>query len=250
MADNVLPSSPPPLCSEPTLPSSPPPALKQKKPPPVTPRSFRRFFTPRSSLNDSKSTSNGRFRFVLSDITIPALNRFGPAFPRTPSSSDHEDSKESLVSVQTPNKKRKLSFGSSSPPLQSSPLRRVRLGPTIYVDPEDEEDEEPKAASEYTKEEPKDEPAPPVPLTLRRSKALQSANPAFLRNLTGRTAKLTLRASYTGSWRDETANFYSRPEDVHPCVQDDHLALPFCTASCNSMSNLPPPWVSGSLIES
>lgn len=238
MAPDTLPSSPPPLCSEVTLPSSPPPAVKPKKPPPVTPRSFRKFFTPRSSLNTSKLGDNGRYRFVLADITTPALNRFGPAFPRTPNSPEEEESKLPLGEIETPNKKRKLSFGSSSPPFQSSPLRRVRLAPpTIYVDKEneDEDEKELKIAKELSKEEPKVESKPPVPASLRRSNSLQAVNPVFLRNLPGRTAKLTLRASYAGNWRDETANFYSRPEDIHPVLHENHLALPFCTASCHSM---------------
>jgi len=38
-------------------------------------------------------------------------------------------------------------------------------------------------------------------------------------------------------WQSETANFYSRPGDSHLCANttSEGRALPFCTASCNSM---------------
>lgn len=37
-------------------------------------------------------------------------------------------------------------------------------------------------------------------------------------------------------WEDLTSNFYSRPDDIHACANytGDRLALPLCTASCNS----------------
>ncbi|KAL1957378.1 hypothetical protein VTO42DRAFT_6058 [Malbranchea cinnamomea] len=237
MAPDTIPSSPPPLySSEPTLPSSPLPTLKPKRPPPITPRSFKRFFTPRSSLNSFKTKDNGRSRHALSDITTPALNRFGPAFPRTPNSPEEDDSKQILAPAATPNKKRKLSFCSSSSPLQSSPLRRVRISSTVHVDAEKPDVEEPERTTECVQVEPEDEPKPTVPVDLRRSKTLQAASSVFLRNLSSRTARLTLRASCATSWRDETANFYSRPKDVHECLHEDRLALPFCTASCHTNS--------------
>ena len=51
---------------------------------------------------------------------------------------------------------------------------------------------------------------------------------------------LSSRLDFTDNRLDrqsETANFYSRPEDSHLCANHENQgrALPFCTASCNSM---------------
>lgn len=195
--EDVFPSSPPPLSdSYDNLPSSPP-ATKPKKKPPVTPRSFKRFFTPRSSLNASRSRS--RFvRHALQDITSPALNRLGPAFPKVPDDVGSSSSKPSLDLFKTPTKKRKLSFCSSSSPLQSSPLRRVRIAPPVFHDVEpDFEPEAPVAVVEAASNEPvcHDENAP-VPPPLRRSKAFQASPQFFMRNTSRpRSSRTVLRAS-------------------------------------------------------
>lgn len=42
---------------------------------------------------------------------------------------------------------------------------------------------------------------------------------------------------FAAGWINQTANFYSRPRDMHSCTHDGRLALPFCTTSCHSMSS-------------
>ncbi|KAK2751446.1 hypothetical protein FQN55_000720 [Onygenales sp. PD_40] len=242
-SQDTLPSSPP-RFNPPSIPSSPP-RTKTRKPPPVTPRSFRRFFTPRSALGALSSGGNDRrTRHVLKDINSPALNRLGPAFAKISDKSRNESLKPPTHdAVSTPRKKRKLSF-SSSPPLQSSPLRRVRIAPTIHNDIDsspsrpkvDDVAIEPDRRSDAPKTKPVVAPVP-----LRRSNILQTTVPLFMRSLSDtRSRRLTHRIDYGTGWRDEVSSFYSLPDDLHQCSYSDQrgtrLALPFCTASCHTNS--------------
>ncbi|EZF35184.1 cell division cycle protein [Trichophyton mentagrophytes] len=241
--DDGVPSSPPSLnATEDTLPSSPPP-MKPKKKPPVTPRSFRRFFTPRSSLN-APNTRSRAIRNALQEITSsPALNRLGPAFPGVPDSSDCAIASSSPCQdpFRTPSKKRKLSFcGLSSPPLQSSPLRRVRIAPPIFDDAPS-----PKRGNIFA---PADEIAGPeaeepvetlqMPAPLRRSKVLgQMSSSLHVRSFgLSRRSRTTIRASSGTNWQDETSSFYSKSEDSHACWKGEYPVTPYCTASCNTNS--------------
>ncbi|KAI1914489.1 hypothetical protein LOZ39_004466 [Ophidiomyces ophidiicola] len=240
---DALPSSPPAALFAPqdALPTSPP-SLKPKKRPPVTPRSFKRFFTPRSSLNGSSSRSSVRTnRHALKNILLSppsSLDRKGPAFPKIPADSTFLF-RQPRDSPRTP-KKRKLSFLASSPPLQSSPLRRVRIAPAIFIDPIDRKDDIQEAAlsGDIIPEEPVDKELIPTPIPLRRSHTLHNSNSLLLRSLgTTRPSRVTLTASsYGTAWQDETANFYSCPKDIHQCWREDRPTLPFCTAACHTNS--------------
>lgn len=50
------------------------------------------------------------------------------------------------------------------------------------------------------------------------------------------TDDLGICFNHVTGWQDLTSNFYSRPDDIHACANyaGDRLALPLCTASCNS----------------
>ena len=100
----------------------------------MTPRSFKRFFTPRSMLNQSGNSGDVKTnRKALEALSSPALNRLGPAFTRTTSKPNSVQGVQSepVDSLRTPPRKRKLSGSSGgappTSPLQSSPLRRVRV---------------------------------------------------------------------------------------------------------------------------
>lgn len=195
--EDAPPSSPPPLCaSEDTLPSSPP-SLKPKKRPPVTPRSFTRFFTPRSSLNIPNTRS--RFsRHALQDISSPALNRLGPAFPKAPDDAETVPVKSTPDPLRTPSRKRKLSFCSSSSPLQSSPLRRVRIAPPIHnaVESRRKAEDHPPVVDVVPDEPSSPKENAPMPPPLRRSKAFQASSQFFLRNTSKeRSTRTMIRAS-------------------------------------------------------
>lgn len=197
------------------VPSSPPSVIseagtrrKPKRPPPVTPRSFKRFFTPRSALNAGNNTSSVKTnRQALGEISSPTLNRRGPAFTKVSNDGHHGAPKNPFAELaRTPSRKRKLSFFSPGSPQQSSPLRKVRvaagvdddrvlektvgeieIGPAIGV-------EEPNAghiASEIPSVRP-----------LRRSRALGTSGELCLRSISGRMNRVIHRANYgTGLFR-------------------------------------------------
>lgn len=191
--------------SEPILPPQPPsspPSIasdgrRTRKPPTVTPRSFRRFFTPRSLLptTDNSSTPTTS-RQALRALTSPAVNRLGPAFSRTSKAgtrSPHDGLPEDFI--RTPSRKRKNSFSSVASPPQSSPLKRVRVrSPTSELEhdiqiPNLDFDLRAPEAPIVPKQLP---PAAPV----RRSKALATSGALFMRSVLGsRPNKVTLRAN-------------------------------------------------------
>ncbi|KAJ5182148.1 hypothetical protein N7449_012295 [Penicillium cf. viridicatum] len=75
---------------------------------------------------------------ALRALTSPTVNRLGPTFSRTSKAgtrSPHDSLPEDFI--RTPSRKRKNSFSSIGSPLQSSPLKRVRVrSPTSDVDHE------------------------------------------------------------------------------------------------------------------
>ncbi|KAB8076536.1 WD domain protein [Aspergillus leporis] len=229
-----LPSSPPSIVSDAGV------RRKLKKPPPVTPRSFRRFFTPRSMLNGGNSAGDVRTnRQALKALSSPAVNRLGPAFTRTLKAVGTRPDPSELL--HTPSRKRKFSFSSIGSPLQSSPLRKVRVRTLI------QDDEEVKVTlrdlevgSEIQTSEPKPHAIakPPRQVSpVQRSQALQTSGQFFMRSVIGtRANRLTIRSNSGADWQDLTSNFYSRPSDSYTCANSsgNGLALPFCTASCNT----------------
>lgn len=190
--------------SEPTLPQPPssPPSIasdsrRARKPPSVTPRSFRRFFTPRSLLPTAdNSATPTTSRQALRALTSPAVNRLGPAFSRTSKAgtrSPHDGLPEDFI--RTPSRKRKNSFSSVASPLQSSPLKRVRVrSPTSDADHEiriPDVDLHLQAA-----EAPVVPKQPPAVAPVRRSRALETSGALFMRSILGsQRTKVTLRAN-------------------------------------------------------
>ncbi|KAL4878879.1 WD domain protein [Aspergillus karnatakaensis] len=173
-------------------------------------------------------------------LSSPAVNRLGPAFTRTlkAAMSKPEPSAELM---RTPSKKRKLSFSSVVSPLQSSPLRKVRVRGLIE---DDEELDIPvkdiivtaRRQTQETKLAPPIK-TPPKVGPVRRSKALQTSGALFMRSVSGtRANRVTMRSNLGAGWQDLTSTFHSRPDDSHTCTSTsgDRLALPFCTASCNT----------------
>ncbi|KLJ13796.1 hypothetical protein EMPG_11295 [Blastomyces silverae] len=245
-SQGTIPSSPPKF-NAPQIPSSPP-RTKTKKPPPVTPRSFKRFFTPRSILGALSSGGNDRpNRHILKDICSPALNRLGPAFARISDGPQDNSAKSPSTydALSTPRKKRKLSF-SSSPPLQSSPLRRVRIAPSILHNDIDSSPSRPNLheigfETEPQLEVPKPKQRAPPPAPLRRSHVLQTSGQVFMRSLSdNRSRTITHKYNYGKAWRDEVSDFYSLADDLHQCSHKDQrgerLTLPFCAVSCHTNS--------------
>ncbi|QKX57934.1 uncharacterized protein TRUGW13939_05054 [Talaromyces rugulosus] len=253
--DGHLQSDPVHILSSQEIPSSPPSIVseagarrKPRRPPPVTPRSFKKFFTPRSSLH-SANKGIQTSRHVLRELSSTSLNRRGPAFTKaaTSQAAGHGILKSPFTeTTKTPSRKRKLSFSSTGSPPQSSPLRKVRLTTTLYNERHTNEivDEigppiSPlKALSPPKSLQKQLFPAKPPAGPLRRSKALASTGELCLRSVSGRMNRLTMRSNYGYGWQDQASNFYSRPEDQHQSVNitGDRLALPVCIAPCKTNS--------------
>ncbi|KAJ5367142.1 hypothetical protein N7541_001083 [Penicillium brevicompactum] len=232
--------------SEPILPQPPssPPSVasdgRRRKPPSVTPRSFRRFFTPRSLLPTAEnSITPTTSRQALRALTSPAVNRLGPAFSRTKAGtrSSHDGLPEDFI--RTPSRKRKNSFSSVASPLQSSPLKRVRVrSPTGDMDHEVRiPDMDLRLQAAEVPVAPKQ---PPAVAPVRRSRALETSGALFMRSVAGsQHNRVTMRANSGVGWQDLTSEFYSQPPDVHHCSSyssEGSPALPFSNASCHTNS--------------
>ncbi|KAE8352851.1 WD40-repeat-containing domain protein [Aspergillus coremiiformis] len=229
-----LPSSPPSIVSDAGV------RRKPKKPPPVTPRSFKRFFTPRSILKGGNNTSDVRTnRQALKALSSPAVNRLGPAFTRTLKAVGTRPEPSDLP--RTPSRKRKFSFSSIGSPLQSSPLRKVHLRTPV----QDEEevnvtvrDIEVVSAIQPTVPKPHVIAKPPRRTSpVLRAQALQTSGQLFMRSVIGaRANRVTIRSNSGADWQDLTSTFYSRQSDSHICANSsgDRLTPPFCTVSCNT----------------
>jgi hypothetical protein len=106
---------------------------KLRKPPPVTPKRFTKFFTPRSSASRVSKLTGSRAGRQLRDITHQsALNsRTGPSRYRSPNKKTvaFQDLNELPKALHTPNlssrKRKSYATPESSPPQQSSPCKRV-----------------------------------------------------------------------------------------------------------------------------
>lgn len=198
-----IPSSPPSIVSEAGT------RRKPKRPPPVTPRSFKRFFTPRSSLHASVGSVHAS-RQALKELSTTSLNRRGPAFTkaRTPNASNAANRgilKNPFTEItKTPSRKRKLSFSSPGSPPQSSPIRKVRLATAVQDDRivektvnEIEITIPPETAYSPRKSIQKQLFfVNPVVEPVRRSKVLATSGEYCLRSVTGRMNRLTMRYNY------------------------------------------------------
>lgn len=191
-----IPSSPPSVSSEAS-------GRRLRKPPTVTPRSFRRFFTPRSLLNSGNNGSNVRTsRQALRTLNSPAVNRLGPAFTRTSKANSPRSPHDGLPEdfPRTPSRKRKNSFSSTVSPLQSSPLKKVRLRSPAGSEVEQcttlRDIDIPARRRLGDNMTPanslKRQPVSPV----KRSRALQTSGALFMRTLQGtRASRLTIRST-------------------------------------------------------
>lgn len=201
LSSQDIPSSPPSIVSEAGA------RRKPKRPPPVTPRSFKKFFTPRSSLH-SASRGIQTSRHALRELSSTSLNRRGPAFTKatTAQATSHGILKSPFTEItKTPSRKRKLSFSSPGSPPQSSPLRKVRLTTAVYNERhhtnETVEEIGLPTSPEKTLSPPKSLqkqlfPVKPPAGPLRRSKILTSTGELCLRSVSGRMNRLTMRSNY------------------------------------------------------
>ena len=200
-----------PLSSQ-EIPSSPPSVVseagggrRQKKPPTVTPRSFRRFFTPRSLLNSGNNAGSVKTnRQALRALNSPAVNRLGPAFTRSSKTGSVRSTHDGLPEdfPRTPTRKRKHSFSSVASPLQSSPLKKVRIRSPVGDENEhraivlDIDITAVIARGRNTQTTPTSPPKRRPVSPVSRSHVLQTSGSLFMRTLQGsRASRLTIRST-------------------------------------------------------
>ncbi|KAK4226896.1 WD40-repeat-containing domain protein [Podospora fimiseda] len=237
------------------LPSSPPrpQSSKERRNPSITPRKFRKFFTPRPRVSSKPSAA----RKALHDITAPnSIVSQSPSSSLKPISEEQdleEPELPGLENVNRPAKRRKIqqtpkkqsshlpSPVNTSPALLPTPELRAGLSSPIHnlrsrqafkasVDIHDgmSEDEDEDSG---------------LPLSAPNHKKLV---PIHQRGLAGqllqRMTGSAPRGGFLGStlpvpdWRSETAGFYSRPDDIHVTVSHERAnarSIPFCTTSSN-----------------
>lgn len=133
----------------------------------MTPRTFKRFFTPKSSL--SRDNKVGASRQALRDITASASNRPQRASAAKDAVRSIEDIRGALPEISKKKRKRQLPISPDTTPDRSSPLKRLKLSSLdIFADSEggriDSEDGLNDSGKECCEGEPR--PINPVQLNL------------------------------------------------------------------------------------
>ena len=226
------------LQSSPALPSlRAPDNAKPRKPPSITPRSFTRFFTPKSSIE--KGSRMGSSRRILKDITASGNNARGRLRLQADAVELGGEVTDRL------RKRRRLSSSPNNGPDLSSPLKRIQnRSPQIFSDAEsiaassecETDEDRPRDTSPMRK---KRNVRPPTPIT--RSSSLRNLGRDLQRELYGQIRKPSRGwdASLAQDWQYESTRYHSRPEDRYSCksvASSSAFTLPFCTAACNSRS--------------
>jgi hypothetical protein len=231
--------------SSPARPASTSNSRKPIKPPTITPRRFKKFFTPISTTDIQQNVRTSRT--ALQDITNPPGK---PKHPHQfPKFMGHNDDLENLppISRGSRGSKRKLSFASVESPLLSSPLRpdqfflsssqghqcesvcsrKCSAEPTKFQ--QEESDQEDVAEDEDEIRTSRD-----GRNAVRTFNTLSKSSNILSMRLGGRSRQKEPTCSKT--WLCDTASFYSNAKDTYFCGSQtySHPALPFCSATCNS----------------
>ncbi|KAK6217872.1 hypothetical protein LQW54_003160 [Pestalotiopsis sp. IQ-011] len=221
----------------------------ERRNPSITPRKFRRFFTPRLRTASQQQPGDhiSPARRALRDLADSTLNNRlqtpAPSSPLQPPSEDGNLQDEAIDKNDDRAKRRKMNHTPDSSPIQplltetgfppptSTKKLSVLLSPiqsfhssqnTLDEDVSDCEDLDSKPIKRLA----------PLPSRGFSGQLLQ-------REYGGRPRAGRSYMSYpTTDWRTETADFYSRPGDVHNCSSHDGVGrcIPFCTATCHSNS--------------
>ncbi|RMY52106.1 hypothetical protein D0865_05974 [Hortaea werneckii] len=240
----------PPSSSQ-TLPSSPPPRTsssprrsrsKPKALPTVTPKRFRKFFTPRSTLSGKDGTAKRQSKAgrQLRDITQSGTNL------RPKNANPLDDlSGHLLADGARPAKRRKTSIDISSSPPLSSPLKHVQPAathlphcddlPSSPILPPLNDDALDHDIDEDLVDRLDD--LKPFPTPIRRLRPAGPARRILERSFGGFNALSQAHCrgvDHGADWRSEIANFVSTPSDVHSFR--GQTGVPFCTTSCNTNS--------------
>ncbi|KAL1878065.1 hypothetical protein VTK73DRAFT_8116 [Phialemonium thermophilum] len=233
--------------------SSPPRLPKERRNPSITPRKFKRFFTPRSRVPSVPSAA----RRALRDLAGPVLNRCQtPSSPLKPileggilrdnsqPADQHRAPKRRKVLHRTPETSpvQRPSCPTSSPALARlpddgsgllSPSQTIQASQTSL--PLFESD-----SGESEADLPHGSPTSPSCLLARTPLARHGLGARLAERMITGNHRWGRERLYSPvpDWRMETADFCSTPRDVHMCSSHEGAprCIPFCTASCHSNS--------------
>lgn len=221
---------------------------KERRNPSITPRKFRRFFTPRTGVSSHLASGHiSPARKALRDLAAPTLNhRLQTPAPSSPlkASSEYgqDDQDENTIENDLRAKRRKLQHTPESSPFQ--PLHLEPLlpltseKPSVLLSPIQSIHSSQTTLPDLDESDCEDLDQKPI----RRLAPISSrgfAGQLLQRGLGGRPCAGRSYMSYPASdWKTETADFCSQPSNVHNCTSHDGpgRCIPFCTAACNSKS--------------
>ncbi|KAI9785382.1 MAG: hypothetical protein M1839_000401 [Geoglossum umbratile] len=250
-APQPRPASSVPAATHPLSPTSPAAGgegTKLKKPPPITPNSFKRFFTPRPPL--ARGTKVSAARQALRNITAQANNHLGSGRESSwgdlsPFADARRPAGEIEIACEEGNfGKRKALLSPDTSPDRPCGTKRPKAQHPAMVDEADEVVDTKLGAAVGVAAEAEEGEAEEG-----ERKLVASIKRFNLANVSARLFQRSLGYSggfgepmtqhHCGNWRNEVGNFYSCPEDAHLCMSvsaNQQRALPFCTASCNTNS--------------
>ncbi|ORY71859.1 WD40-repeat-containing domain protein [Pseudomassariella vexata] len=253
MADPI--SSSPPRRDSSRIHSSPPRRAnaKERRNPSITPRKFRRFFTPRPRVPSHHASGHiSPAREALRELAAPRINRSSyqtpaPSSPLKAPMRDEYYQDEGHDAYNTRAKRRRLEH---TPEL--SPIRPRYLEPSL-ISAESPGRTNPALLSPIgsmrscqesmdTDDSEYDE------SNMGDHRPTSRLAPLTSRGLTGHLLQRQLggipragrsyMACPVSDWRTETADFYTRPDDAYHCTSYDGSGrcIPFCTATCHTNS--------------
>lgn len=205
---------------------------KIKKPPTITPRRFKKLFTPLSKK--TKKPENPRP--ILRRLHSASVRRNGKA-------TDVDKGMDTTQLIRTPRKRKRVEDeeneelsipGPSTPDDVSEPFvfpssqdycHSSRMPSPESSEAEDDVDDDEGALHEYKK-------TPPI----KRYENRNLSAGILSMSLSGRRRNRRVVSSSHIDWQHEAAGFYSEATDYHNCAPNQRYALPFSTAACNSKS--------------
>ncbi|KAK9774203.1 putative WD40-repeat-containing domain protein [Seiridium cardinale] len=218
---------------------------KERRNPSITPRKFRRFFTPRPRVPSHLAPGHiSPARKALRDLAAPELNnRLQTPAPSSPLAPPHEDGHiqdENIVGNNRA-KRRKIRHTPDSSPCRplhietTASIPSTRSQSALLSPMQSLHSSQEILESDESEDEDVFDQKPARRLAPVTSRGL--AGHLLQREMGGMPRAGRSYMTYPASdWRMETANFYSRPENVHNCVSHDGpgRCIPFCTATCHT----------------
>ncbi|KAI1822880.1 WD40-repeat-containing domain protein [Xylaria intraflava] len=210
---------------------------KERKDPSITPRKFKRFFTPRSRVPSQPSAARRALRDLGSSTVNQRYQTPAPSSPLKPVFEEELEDEDPALESRRSAKRRKVQHTPESSPIRPprrdvchgleagllSPIRSLNSSQEICESDEEHiEDDLPTSSH------------PPKRLLPLSRRGL--AGQLVQRELGGLPRAGHAYVSYpAANWKVNTADFYSRPDNVHTCTSHEGpgQCIPFCTATCH-----------------